>query len=138
MPLQLSIVTPEGTLVELAVGSVLAPGGEGEFGVLPAHEPYLTSLQAGELRYVVDGKTFHVAVSGGFAEVTQERVTILAPTAEPREDIDPARARAAQARASEALRNAEGGKGPDETAALREELARAEARLKVAERERPA
>ncbi len=85
MPLQLSIVTPEGTLVELAVDSLLAPGAEGEFGVLPAHEPYLTVLQAGELRYVVNGKTFHVAVSGGFAEVTQERVTILAQTAEPRD-----------------------------------------------------
>ena len=82
MPIQLSIVTPAGSLAELAVDSVLAPGGEGEFGVLPAHEPYLTSLQAGELRYVVDGKTFQVAVSGGFVEVTQERVTILAQSAE--------------------------------------------------------
>ena len=85
MALELSIVTPERTLVELVVDSVQAPGGEGEFGVLPAHEPYLTSLKAGELRYVVDRKTFQVAVSGGFAEVTQERVTILAQSAEPRE-----------------------------------------------------
>ncbi len=82
MSLQLSILTPERTLVEMAVDSVLAPGGEGEFGVLPAHEPYLTVLQAGELRYVVGGKTFRVAVSGGFAEVTQERATILADSAQ--------------------------------------------------------
>ena len=132
MSLQLSIVTPEGTLVDLAVGSVLAPGGEGEFGALPAHEPYLTSLQPGELCYVVDGKTFHVAVSGGFAEVTQERVTILARTAEPREDINLARAQAARARAIEGLRPLDGGTPPDEVAHLRERLARAEARLKVA------
>ncbi len=82
MPLQLSIVTPERTLVELAVDSLLAPGAEGEFGVLPGHEPYLTVLQAGELSYVMDGKTFRVAVSGGFAEVTQERATILADSAQ--------------------------------------------------------
>ena len=132
MSLQLSIVTPEGTRVELAVDSVVVPGGEGQFGVLPAHEPYLSSLQAGELRYVVDGKTFHVAVSGGFAEVTQERVTILARTAEPREDIDLARAQAAQARAIEGLGPSDGGTPPDEVAHLRERLARAEARLKVA------
>ncbi len=53
--------------------------------MLPAHEPYLTVLQAGELCYVLD-KAFQVAVSGGFAEVTQERVTILAQTAEACED----------------------------------------------------
>ncbi len=50
--------------------------------MLPAHEPYLTVLQAGEVRYVVDGKTFQVAVSGGFVEVTQERATILADSAQ--------------------------------------------------------
>ena len=86
MSLQLSIVTPERTLVELAVDSVLAPGVVGEFGVLPAHEPYLTALQAGEVRYAIGGKTFHVAVSGGFAEVTQEHVTLLAQSAELREE----------------------------------------------------
>ncbi len=83
MSLQLSIVTPEGTLVELAVDSVLAPGAQGEFGVLPAHEPYLTVLQAGEVRYVVEGQIQRVGISGGFAEVTQERVTVLATSEEP-------------------------------------------------------
>ncbi len=83
MSLQLSIVTPEGTLVDLAVDSVLAPGAEGEFGVLPAHEPYLTSLQAGEVRYVVGGQSQSVGIGGGFAEVTQERVTVLATSEEP-------------------------------------------------------
>ncbi len=82
MSIQLSIVTPERTLVELAVDSVLAPGAEGEFGVLPAHEPYLTVLQAGEVRYEVGGQSQRVRISGGFAEVTQERVTVLATSGE--------------------------------------------------------
>ena len=82
MSLQLSIVTPERTLVELAVYSVLAPGAEGEFGVLPAHEPYLTVLQAGEVRYDEGGRTHRVAVTGGFVEVTQEQVVVLAQTTE--------------------------------------------------------
>ncbi len=83
MPIQLCIVTPERTLVELPVDSVVVPGGEGEFGVLPAHEPYLTSLQAGEVRYVVGGQSQRVGIGGGFAEVTQERVTVLATSGEP-------------------------------------------------------
>jgi len=82
MALELSIVTPERTLVELMVDSVRAPGGEGEFGVLPAHEPYLASLKAGEVCYVVGGQSQRVAIGGGFAEVTQERVTVLATSAE--------------------------------------------------------
>ncbi len=83
MAIALSIVTPERTLVELTVDSVLAPGAEGEFGVLPAHEPYVTPLQAGEVRYVVEGQSQRVRISGGFAEVTQERVTVLATSEEP-------------------------------------------------------
>ena len=78
MAIELSIVTPERTLVECQAESVLAPGSEGEFGVLPAHEPYLAPLQAGQLRYEQAGQQHEVSVSGGFVEVTQERVTVLA------------------------------------------------------------
>ena len=82
MPVDLAIVTPARTLVEEPVDSVVAPGSEGEFGVLPAHEALLAPLQAGELRYVVGGQTKTVQIEGGFAEVTQERVTILAEVGE--------------------------------------------------------
>ena len=82
VPLQLSIVTPERPLVEAEVDSVVAPGSEGEFGVLPGHEPLLLALARGEVRYTAAGQTQRVAVSGGFAEITGSRVTLLTPGAE--------------------------------------------------------
>ncbi|MFQ5514349.1 MAG: hypothetical protein ACE5FG_07900 [Myxococcota bacterium] len=82
MPIDLAIVSPERTLVETVVDSVVAPGSEGVFGVLPAHEPYLAPLQAGTLRYREGGRTHDVPVAGGFVEVTQERVTALVLEAE--------------------------------------------------------
>ena len=82
MPVALSIVTPEQTLVDTLADSIVAPGAEGEFGVLPAHEPFLAPLQAGELRYESGGESHAVEITGGFAEVTQERVTVLAQLTE--------------------------------------------------------
>ena len=81
MPIDLSIVTPAKILVEQPVDTVIAPGSEGEFGVLTAHEPLLAPLQAGELRYEVDGRSESVTITGGFAEVTQDHITILADVA---------------------------------------------------------
>ena len=78
MPIELSVVTPERTVVETPVDSVVAPGSEGEFGVLPSHEPYLAPLKAGELRYTEGGTTHSISVASGFVEVTQERITVLA------------------------------------------------------------
>ena len=83
MAIELSIVTPERSVVECIAESVLAPGSEGEFGVLPAHEPVLAHLKAGRIRYEQAGQLHEVDVSGGFVEVTGERVTVLANAVEP-------------------------------------------------------
>ncbi len=78
MSIELYVVTPEGVLVETQIESMVVPGTEGEFGILPGHEPFLAPLQAGELRYEAEGGTRIVSVASGFVEVTAERVTVLA------------------------------------------------------------
>ena len=82
MALRLSIVTPERPVLETDVESVEAPGSEGEFGVLPGHEPFLAPLGAGELRYTEASGSHDLSITGGFAEVTGERVTVLADAVE--------------------------------------------------------
>ncbi len=99
----LDIVTPEKLVVSEEADIVVATGVEGEFGVLPGHIPFLTALAIGPLRYTRDGKDYFVAVSGGFAEVSNNKVTILAETAERRRDIDLERAMRAKERALERL-----------------------------------
>lgn len=81
MPLALSIVTPERPLVETEVDSVVLPGSEGQFGVLPGHEALLAPLAEGAVTYQQGGRALRVEITGGFAEVTQSRVTILADAA---------------------------------------------------------
>jgi F-type H+-transporting ATPase subunit epsilon len=76
--LQLDIATPERQLVGEAVEFVTAPGSEGEFGVLPGHCLFLTSLRQGSIRYQAGGKTIELQISGGFAHVANDHVTILA------------------------------------------------------------
>ena len=83
MPLALSIVTPERPLVETEVDSVVLPGSEGQFGVLPGHEALLAPLAEGAITYQESGRTVRVEITGGFAEVTQSRVTVLADAATP-------------------------------------------------------
>lgn len=131
MPVRLSIVTPARPLLEADVETVRLPGQVGEFGVLQAHERFLTSLVPGVLEFAEDGEVRRVAVSGGFAEVTGDRVTALAPAAERAADIDRARAGAALERAEEALRNL--GELAPERAEHEAALARARARLAASE-----
>ncbi len=100
---QLDIVTPEGVVVSTEVDEVVAPGPEGEFGVLPGHSPFLVLLGVGEVRYPTDQGVERLAVAHGFAEVTPERVTILAERCERPDEIDAERARAALARAEARL-----------------------------------
>jgi len=83
MPFVLSVVTPESPLVESEVQDVVLPGAEGEFGVLPDHEALLAPLQAGVLSYRAGGTVKRLELGGGFAEVTRERVTVLADSARP-------------------------------------------------------
>ena len=92
--LQLEIVTPDKVVVSQTVDYVGVPGIEGEFGVLPHHIALLSALAIGDLYFRVDGKTEHVFVSGGFAEVSDNKLSILAESAERGEDIDTARANA--------------------------------------------
>jgi F-type H+-transporting ATPase subunit epsilon len=86
MPLALSIVTPAHPLVETDVDSVVLPGSEGEFGVLPGHEALLAPLREGSVVYQEAGRPVRVEITGGFAEVTQSRVTVLADAARPASD----------------------------------------------------
>jgi F-type H+-transporting ATPase subunit epsilon len=101
--LYLEIVTPERLMVGQEVDMVEAPGTSGEFGVLPGHVAFLTTLEHGEIRFMTDGTTRFVATSGGFAEVLDNKVTVLVDTAEFEEEIDLERARKAKERAESAL-----------------------------------
>ena len=119
----LEVVTPQKAIVSEEVEIVVAPGSEGEFGVLKGHTTFLTSLKIGTLRYKdAKGKERYLFVNGGFAEVLPDKVTILAESAERRQDIDAQRAQTAKERAEKRL--AEKAKDTD--------LARAEVALKRA------
>ncbi len=102
--LSLEIITPERTLVKEEVDIVEAKGAYGEFGVLPGHTQFLTTLEIGEIRYTKDGVTRYLSSSGGFAEVVDDKVTMLLDTAESAEDIDVERAKRAMERAEERLK----------------------------------
>jgi len=127
----LEIVTPEKKVLSEEVDIVIAPGEEGEFGVLPSHIPFLTKLKVGELRFRVGSASRSATIMGGYAEVLPDRVTILAAAAEEAADIDVIRAQAARERAERRLSEA---KDRYEFAQAQAALQRAIARLKVAER----
>jgi F-type H+-transporting ATPase subunit epsilon len=105
--LTLDIVTPYGSVFSEEVDEVVAPGTEGEFGVLPGHVPFVTTLNIGILTYKKGGSTGYIFVNSGYAEVTDDRVLILADSAEKAEDIDVERAKAAMKRAEERLKKQE-------------------------------
>jgi F-type H+-transporting ATPase subunit epsilon len=102
--IRLELVTPERLLLSEDVDEVVAPGYEGEFGVLPEHTQYLAILNIGVLRYRKGSEYRRIALGGGFAEVTPERVVVMAETAERAEEIDIERARRARERAEAALK----------------------------------
>ncbi|MCL1986308.1 MAG: F0F1 ATP synthase subunit epsilon [Betaproteobacteria bacterium] len=101
--LQLEVVTPDKQVASRMVEYVSAPGVEGEFGVLPNHVNLLSALAIGTLRFNEGGKSQNVFISGGFADVSDNKVTVLAESAELAEDIDQARAQAAKERAEKRL-----------------------------------
>jgi F-type H+-transporting ATPase subunit epsilon len=127
----LEVVTPEHLLLSRQVEEVIAPGVEGEFGVLPGHTHFLTILKIGELRYRVGEQMHYMSVLWGFAEVTPTKVTILAEIAEKAEDIEVPRAQAA---VEEAERRLEMGGLPSEVEAARVSLEKARLRKRIAER----
>jgi F-type H+-transporting ATPase subunit epsilon len=102
--LHLEIITPERVMVAEDVDMVEAQGALGEFGVLPGHIPFLTSIMPGEVRYMTEGKTRRLAASRGFAEVVSNKVTFLLETAEFAEEIDVERAKRAREKAESALK----------------------------------
>jgi F-type H+-transporting ATPase subunit epsilon len=103
--LKLEIITPEAKIFEGDVDQVLLPGTEGDMGILPQHEPLITSLKAGELRIQQQGKTLVLAIGEGFAEITGTSVGVLTDGAVHEEDIDEAAAEAAVKRAEDLLKS---------------------------------
>lgn len=100
----LEVVTPSKAVVSEEAQIVVAPGSEGEFGVLKGHTTFLTSLKVGTLRYKdASGKERYVFINGGFAEALPNKVTLLAESAERRKDIDVDRAVKAKKRAEDRL-----------------------------------
>jgi F-type H+-transporting ATPase subunit epsilon len=130
--LTLEITTPMRLVVAETVDEVVAPGSEGYFGVLPGHAPFLTTLGVGVVTYRNGRDEHHLAVSGGFAEVRNDKVIILADSAERPDEIDRARAERAKERAERRL----SGRGQEEVDYMRAQvaLARALIRLQVAGR----
>ena len=102
--IKLEVVTPEKSIVSEEAQIVMAPGSDGEFGVLIGHTPFLTTLKTGTVHYTAaDGKEKFVFVSAGFAEALPNKVTVLAESAERRRDIDSDRAKSSMERAQERL-----------------------------------
>ena len=126
----LSVVAPDRSVVEDRAQNVVAPGLEGYFGVMAGHEPLIAAIRTGVLEYSdTTGNRHFVAVGGGFAEVTPERVTILADTAERATDIDISEAEKTLEEARRALRGETSNLSREEATI---ELDRAVNRIKVA------
>ncbi len=102
--LRLELVTPYRKVLSEEVDEITATGSLGEFGVLPGHAPFLTSLKIGEFAYKKSGAVSHLAVNWGYFEVENDTVTVLVETAERSDEIDLERAKAALGRAEEALK----------------------------------
>jgi F-type H+-transporting ATPase subunit epsilon len=134
MPLKVEIVTAERLVYsEEGVDEVVAPGIEGEFAVLPMHAPLLTMIKPGLMRIIKAGDETEMAITGGFLEVRENRVTVLADAAERAEEIDVSRAEEARRKAEHQLEDRE---AEVDLARVSAELQRALIRLKVAERRR--
>lgn len=131
--IRLDIVTAERVVFSEEVDVVVAPGIEGQLGILPHHAPLMTTLQPGELRVRQGGEEFSLAISGGFLEVRPDRIIVLADAAERAEEIDISRAEEAKRRAEERLKQPI----PEtDHARVEASLRRALARLEVVQRRR--
>src|SRR6266511_2571167 len=134
MSLSLDIVTAERAVFhEEGLDAVIAPGADGELGILPSHAPLMTTLGVGELRARRGTEELAMVISGGFMEVRDDVVTVLADVAERAEEIDVERARAARERAALELADRQ---ADIDLAAAQAAMRRALLRLRVAERVR--
>lgn len=128
--IQLEVVTPERRVLAEPVDMVTVPGLDGELGILPGHTELISSLKTGVLTYVADGKSFQLHVSGGFVEVRDDHVAVLAEVAERPEEIDAARARLARERLEKQLHTWSGTEEDFELARVK--LERSMVRLQLA------
>lgn len=127
--INLQIITPTRLVLDKMVDSAVLRTTEGEMGILYDHEPVVTLLSYGVLKYKEEGKLEHATVMGGFAEITKDRVTILTDASELVEEIDVNRAK-------EAKERAEGYLGKDQYDTLRAEIAlrKSLVRIKIADK----
>lgn len=132
--IHLVLVMPEKRLFEGNVDSLKLPGVEGQLGVHPHHMPLITMLQEGELIARQSDEVYYFALHGGFAQITNTEVIVLASLAERAEEIDIQRAEAAHKRAEERLHAADLTTEEHEQLLLR--LQRAETRLRIASKKR--
>ncbi len=128
--MHVEVVTAERELYNGEADELIAPGTEGQLGILPRHAALLTTLKPGALRIKLHGAEEPLFVSGGFLEVSNNQATVLADTAEHAEEIDQARAEEARRRAQERLAQTTSN---EERAELQGALQRALERLRVAE-----
>ncbi len=131
--IRLRVVTPTRLVLDEEVDEVTAPGELGEFGVLPKHIAFLSTLVPGELSYKQGGDRVLLAISGGYAEVLDNVMTVLAPAAEFGWEIDLARAQRARERAEKQL--AEVNLDESDWAAAESAMKLAQVRIQVASRE---
>ena len=135
--LKLEVVTPKGAVVSQEVDIVTAPGYGGEFGVLANHAPFLSTIKTGLLTYKTGAQEETLMVSGGFCEVSNNKLTFLVESAERGADIDVERAMRAKERAERRLAEAQAQKEKFDRTRAEAALQRALSRLKVAERRKP-
>ena len=128
--IQLEVVTPERRVLAEPVDMVTVPGLGGELGILPGHTPLISQLQTGVLTYVQEGKSYPLHVSGGFVEVRDDHVSVLADVAEMPEEIDAARAKLSRDKLEKQLNAWTGSEDEFETAKV--ELDRSLVRLQLA------
>ena len=129
MPLQLDIVTPEKKVFSDMVDNVYLPGADGEIGILPQHAGLVTALQPGEMRYLHHGQVVTLAIGSGFAEVTQQKVTVLTDMALGEGEIDESTTEDAIQRAQEKLASPEHSLDAEEVAYLQGIIAQSSAAL---------
>ena len=133
--IKLEVVTPKGAAVSEEVDIVTAPGFAGEFGVLANHAPFLSTIKIGSLHYKKDGTDEELMISGGFCEVSNNKITFLVESAERGHEIDVDRALRAKERAEKRLLQAREHQEKIDRARADAALQRALARLKVAQRQ---
>ena len=130
--IQLEVVTPERRVLAESVDMVTVPGFGGELGILPGHTPLISQLQTGVLTYVQDGKSSQLHVSGGFVEVRDDHVSVLAEVAERPDEIDAARAKLSRDQLEKQINAWTGSE--DDLAIAKTEFERSVVRMQLASR----